>query len=233
VRPNGTLPHRRSQHRQSICGFRASVEQDGLLAGRRRPALGKRERFAGFLFALQVIEDLLDHRGVFNAGDDFHRAAANPAAGIRPGQGDWCNLPGDTPLVLAPTALALLASIADDRVPITIGLGLIFGGNLERKRLIVLDGGSTVKPQAGDAHHGELDRQHVTLLTRRKVSGCAMHRTDGRIGEGPGIEPRRLFGVAIVSKANRVLCDLRHVAPPSQLATDRSSWSKAREQETQ
>jgi hypothetical protein len=52
------------------------VEQDALLAGRRRPAFGQREGFAGFSFALQVSEDLLDHRRIFDAGDDFHRATA-------------------------------------------------------------------------------------------------------------------------------------------------------------
>lgn len=36
---------------------------------------------AGFGFVLQVIKDLLDHYRVFNAGDDFHGAAA-AAAGL-------------------------------------------------------------------------------------------------------------------------------------------------------
>src|SRR5947207_1639500 len=34
-----------------------------------------------------------------------------------------------------------------------------------------------------------------------------MHRTDGRIGKGLGVKPRR---VLIVPKTNRVLCWLRH-----------------------
>ena len=79
VLSNGTLPRRRTQHRKSISGLRAPVEQNGLLAGRWRPAFGKREGFAGFRFALQVIEDLLDYHRIFDAGDDPDLAAAFPA----------------------------------------------------------------------------------------------------------------------------------------------------------
>lgn len=79
VRPNGTLPRRRAQHRKSISGFRASVEQDGWFAGRRRPALGPGGERVRFGPLLQMIEYLLDHRGVFDAGDDPHRTPAGRA----------------------------------------------------------------------------------------------------------------------------------------------------------
>src|SRR3954465_1487766 len=42
----------------------------------------------------------------------------------RLGQHAWGDLPGDTPAVLAPAACAFLAAIADDRVPVTVGLVL-------------------------------------------------------------------------------------------------------------
>src|SRR5688572_2129908 len=48
------------------------------------------------------------------------------------------DLPGDAPLVLAPAALALLATIADNGVPVAVGLLLIVGGDLERKSFTVL-----------------------------------------------------------------------------------------------
>lgn len=79
VPPNATLPCRQTQHRVSIRGFRASVEQDGPPAGWRRPAFGQQRGFAGFVFAIQVIENLSDHHGVLDAGDDLHCTAAGLA----------------------------------------------------------------------------------------------------------------------------------------------------------
>src|SRR3954471_21320593 len=40
-------------------------------------------------------------------------------------QRDRRDLPGDAPPVLAPSALALLAAVADDRVPVAIGFSLV------------------------------------------------------------------------------------------------------------
>src|SRR6185295_2090537 len=57
-----------------------------------------------------------------------------------------------------------------------------------------------------------LDRQHVPFFPRRKISRCAVHLTDGRIGKGLGVKPCRLLSVAIVPKANRVLCWCVHVS---------------------
>src|SRR5215471_14362183 len=41
------------------------------------------------------------------------------------GQHAWRDLPGDAPPVFAPAALALLATIADNGVPIAVGLLLV------------------------------------------------------------------------------------------------------------
>src|SRR5688500_5911162 len=68
------------------------------------------------------------------------------AAGCqRIGQHAGRDLPGDAPLVLAPTALALLAAIPDDGVPVAIGLFLIVGGDLKRKSLVMLEDGTAVQ----------------------------------------------------------------------------------------
>src|ERR1051326_2359661 len=53
-------------------------------------------------------------------------------------QGDWRNLPGHSPFVLAPTARAFLTAVGDDRVPITICLGLVGGCDLKRERFVML-----------------------------------------------------------------------------------------------
>src|SRR5262245_20301422 len=42
-----------------------------------------------------------------------------------------CNLPGQSPAVLTPPALTFLAAIADDRVPVAVGLFLSVGRNLK------------------------------------------------------------------------------------------------------
>ena len=146
----------------------------------------------------------------------IERALGGGGIGIgdRLRQGDRRDLPGQSPFVLAPAARALLAAVADDRVPVAIRFGLVGGRDLKRERLVVLERGSAVEPEARNAHHGELDGQHVPFLPRRKVARCAVHRADGRIGKGLGVEPRRLLGVAVVPEANRVLCWLRHVTSP-------------------
>ena len=49
------------------------------------------------------------------------------------------DLPGDAPFVLAPAAGAFLAAVADDGVPVAVGLGLVVGGDLEGEGLAVLE----------------------------------------------------------------------------------------------
>ena len=61
--------------------------------------------------------------------------------GNRLRQDNWRDLPGYSPFVLAPAARALLAAVADDRVPIAIRFGLVRGGDLKRERFVVLDVG--------------------------------------------------------------------------------------------
>jgi hypothetical protein len=68
----------------------------------------------------------------------------------------------------------------------------------------VLERRAAIQPQTSDAHHGELDRQHIALLAGGIVAGRAMDR--------PRVEPRRLFGAAVLPQADRVLAG--HVHPP-------------------
>ena len=82
----------------------------------------------------------------------------------RLGQGARCDLPGDAPAILAPAAGALGPAVADDGVPVAVGLFLVVGGDLERERFILLEGRAAVQADAGDARHRELDGQHVAFL---------------------------------------------------------------------
>src|SRR5688572_22408418 len=63
---------------------------------------------------------------LLHAHHRLKRALCLIAAGRqRLGQHAWRDLPGDAPLVFAPAARTLLAAIADDGVPVAVGLVLI------------------------------------------------------------------------------------------------------------
>jgi hypothetical protein len=66
------------------------------------------------------------------------------------------------------------SAVADDRVPVTTGSGLVSGCDLKRERFAALECGSAIEPQAGNPHHDKLYRQHFPFLPGRKVSRCAM-----------------------------------------------------------
>src|SRR5262249_37681148 len=99
---------------------------------------------------------------------------------------------------LAPAARALLAAITDDCVPIAVGLFLIVGGDLKRERFVMLERGTTVEAKTGYAGDGEFDRQNVTLLARRIVTGCTVDGTHRAVGKGLGVEAGSSLGVLLV-----------------------------------
>src|SRR6267143_2979718 len=118
------------------------------------------------------------------------------------------DLPGDAPLVLAPAARTLLAAIADDGVPVAVGLVLIVGGDLEREGFAMFERGTAVEAETRDAANCEFDRQHVALLAGWVVTGCTVDGTHRAVGEGLGVEAGSSLGVLIVPEADRVLYHL-------------------------
>jgi hypothetical protein len=157
-----------------------------------------------------------------------HHGIERPLGGgtVRTGEGPRQryrgNLPGDAPLVLAPAALALLAAIADDGVPVAIRLRLVFGRHLKRERFAMLEGRPAVQPQARDAQHGELYRQDAPFLARGKIPRGPVHRVERGIGEGLGIKSCGFLSGAIVPKADRVLCHVLHDRLP--FVSDCCGW---------
>src|SRR5205823_9214470 len=103
------------------------------------------------------------------------------------------NLPREAPAVLAPTALALLAAIADDRVPIAVRLFLIVCGDLEGKGLAVPKRRAAVETKTGNAQKGELHRQYIALFAVRVVTVRLVNSGHLAIGKGGGVEARRLL----------------------------------------
>src|SRR5512141_3055753 len=83
---------------------------------------------------------------LFHLHHGIERALGGRAIGIgdRFRQRDWRDLPGQSPFVRAPTARALLATVADNRVPIAIRFRLISRCDLERERFSVLERRSPV-----------------------------------------------------------------------------------------
>src|SRR3954454_403040 len=81
----------------------------------------------------------------------------------RIGQRARCDLPGEAPAVLAPTAGAFFPAIANDRVPVAIRLFLTVRRDLEGKGLAVLELRAAVQPETGNAHNSELHRQDIAL----------------------------------------------------------------------
>src|ERR671930_2558524 len=76
---------------------------------------------------------------LLHAHHGIKRALCLIAAGRqRLGQHARRDLPGDAPLVFAPAACTLLPTIADDGVPVAVGLVLIFCGDLEREGFAML-----------------------------------------------------------------------------------------------
>src|SRR5512134_2203500 len=78
--------------------------------------------------------------------------------GYRFGQSDRRDLPGQSPFVFAPAARTLLAAVADDCVPVTIGFGLVSGCDLKRECFVMRELGSAIEADAGNPHDGKLDR---------------------------------------------------------------------------
>jgi ribulose-5-phosphate 4-epimerase/fuculose-1-phosphate aldolase len=137
----------------------------------------------------------------------IERALCFNAAG-RQGFGQYTrrDLPRHAPLVFAPAAFALLAAIADDGVPIAIGLGLIVSGDLERKGFAMFERGTAVEADTRDAGNFEFDYQHISLLAGWVVTRCTVDGTHRAVGKGLGIKASSSLGILIVPDANRVLC---------------------------
>jgi hypothetical protein len=61
------------------------------------------------------------------------------------------DLPGDAPFVLAPAARAFLAAIADDGIPVAVGLLLIVGRDLKREGFVMFERGPAIEAETWDA----------------------------------------------------------------------------------
>src|SRR5207249_7692653 len=97
-------------------------------------------------------------------------------------------------------------AIADDRVPIAVGLGLIVSRDLKRKGFAVFERGTAVQADTRNAGNFEFDYQHISLFAGWVVTGCTMDGTHRAVGKDLGIKASSGLGILIVPQANCVLC---------------------------
>src|SRR6185437_3355718 len=102
------------------------------------------------------------------------------------------DLPGETPTVLAPAALAFTAAILDDRIPIAVGFCLVVGHHLEAHCLVRPKCGATIQTDEGLAEYGELDGQLATLFTARKIGWRLKRLSDMAVRKRGRVEFRCL-----------------------------------------
>src|ERR1700677_3792667 len=122
------------------------------------------------------------------------------------------DLPGEAPAILAPAAPTLLAAIAYDRVPVTIGVFLVFGQDHEADRLVRLEMWPAIEAEERLTKDGELDGELLARLRRRIVRGGRVDLPDLAVGEHARVELGRLAGLAAVEPQARG--HLAHVRSP-------------------
>src|SRR6185295_16087463 len=115
------------------------------------------------------------------------------------------DLPGKAPAVLAPPALALLAAVADDRVPVAVRFLLVVRRDLEGERLALLERGAAVEADTRNSQDGELHREDVAGLAAREVAGRFADGGHFAVRKGGGVEACGGFGFLVVPEADRVL----------------------------
>ena len=108
------------------------------------------------------------------------------------------DLPADAPAILAPAAIALLAAVADNGVPIAVGLFLALGQHHEADGLVRRKGRATVETQEGSPEHGELHGQFIAFLAAGIVRRRRVHSVDMAVGKCGGVELGGLAGFAVV-----------------------------------
>ncbi len=62
----------------------------------------------------------------------------------------------------------------------------------------MLECGTPVEADTGNARNGEVDRQHVALFARGVVTGCAVHGTHPAVRKDLAVETSGSLGVLIV-----------------------------------
>src|SRR5204863_4181235 len=92
----------------------------------------------------------------------------------------------------------LLTAIADDGVPIAIGLSLIVSGDREREGFVMFERGTAIEADTRDTGNVEFDYKHISLLTGWVVTRCTVDRTDSAVRKSLGIKMSGVLSIPIV-----------------------------------
>src|SRR5215207_3133823 len=130
----------------------------------------------------------------------FHRSPGRFPIGIGHGlqQRAWRDLPREAPSIPAPAAGAFFSTPTDDRLPIAIRFRLVLGHHHEADRLVGAKVRAAIEANERPAQEGELDRQFLAFVTARIIGRGGMRRPDMAVGEGAGVELRRIAGLVMV-----------------------------------
>src|SRR5690606_38920774 len=113
------------------------------------------------------------------------------------------DLPGEAPLVLAPTAGAFRTAVFRDGVPVAIGFFLVLRDHHEADRLVGLEIRSAVQADEWPAEHRELHGQLLAFLAAREFGRRGVNRSHLRVREHGGIELGGLTGLAFIEPEAR------------------------------
>src|SRR5512133_329694 len=130
------------------------------------------------------------------------------ASGHHVGQDAGRDLPADAPLVFAPAALAFLAAVSDNRVPVPVRLLLVLRRDLERKGFAVLELRPAVQSNARDSGDDELHHQGVASASIRIVGRGLVDGSQTALREGLRVEACSLFRITLKPETDRVLAHL-------------------------
>ena len=107
-------------------------------------------------------------------------------------------MPGDAPLVFAPAASAFLAAIADDGVPVSIGLVLIVGRDLEREGFVMFERWTAVETDTGTPATVNSTISTSPAVPDGLVTGCTVYGAHYAVGKRLGVEEGSSLGVLVV-----------------------------------
>src|SRR3569623_927205 len=93
------------------------------------------------------------------------------------------DLPAEAELILAPAAVAFLASVPGDRIPIAVGFFLVVGHDRKADGFVELELWPPIQKHEGHSEDGHLDHERVAFLAGRIVAGRASDMVDPRGGE--------------------------------------------------
>jgi len=114
------------------------------------------------------------------------------------------DLPGDSPAVFAPAAVAFLAAVADDGFPVAIRFRLSVRRDLEGEGLGLFELRPAIDRHAGYVADGELHGENLALLATGKIARGFADRGDFTVWKGLRVKACCLFRIFVEPKTDGI-----------------------------